>query len=132
MASKLTEREVMVVDAVLKEDESTEDDSTINQYIWIQLKDVKTDRIYTSVLTLDNLKSIRDSAKVIKCPNCNVDLTQQQVNEIAKMSKESTQELRGRKLIEFCDKLRMREEPLTLKFDPSENEISPDMIMDED
>ena len=51
-------REVKILDAVLKEDEGTEDEPAAVQYIWLQLQDVKTSRIYTSVLSLDDIKEI--------------------------------------------------------------------------
>ena len=47
-------REVKILDAVLKEDEGTEDEPRVVQYIWLQLQDVKTDRVYASQLSLDD------------------------------------------------------------------------------
>ena len=51
-------REVKILDAVLKEDEGTEDEPRVVQYIWLQLQDVKTDRVYASQLSLDDIKDI--------------------------------------------------------------------------
>lgn len=42
--NKAVAREVKILDAVLKEDEGTEDEPTAVQYIWLQLQDVKTER----------------------------------------------------------------------------------------
>ena len=51
-------REVKILDAVLKEDEGTEDEPTIIQYIWLQLQDLKSERVYSAVLTLDDIKEL--------------------------------------------------------------------------
>jgi hypothetical protein len=101
---KPTIREVKILDAVLKEDEGSEDEPTIVQYIWLQLKDVKTERIYTAVLSLDDIK------------------------EITKMNRY----LEGRELINFSIELKNREYPLSLIFNPDDQEITADMIKNEE
>ena len=102
--AKATVREVKILDAVLKEDEGTEDDPKIVQYIWLQLKDVKTERIYTAVLSLDDIK------------------------EITKMNRY----LEGRELINFSIELKNREYPLSLIFNPDDQEITVEMIKNEE
>jgi hypothetical protein len=99
-----TIREVKILDAVLKEDEGTDDEPTIIQYIWLQLQDVKTERVYTAVLSLDDIK------------------------EITKMSRY----LEGRELINFSIALKNREHPLSLIFNPDDQEITFDMIKNEE
>jgi hypothetical protein len=101
---KPTIREVKILDAVLKEDEGSEDEPTIVQYIWLQLKDVKTERIYTAVLSLDDIK------------------------EITKMNRY----LEGSELINFSIELKNREYPLSLIFNPDDQEITADMIKNEE
>jgi len=56
--AKATVREVKILDAVLKEDEGTEDDPKIVQYIWLQLQDLKSERVYTAILSLDDIKEL--------------------------------------------------------------------------
>jgi len=102
--AKSVVREVKILDAVLKEDEGSEDEPTIVQYIWLQLKDVKTERIYTAVLSLDDIK------------------------EITKMNRY----LEGRELINFSIELKNREYPLSLIFNPDDQEITADMIKNEE
>ncbi len=97
-------REVKILDAVLKEDEGTEDEPAAVQYIWLQLQDVKTSRIYTSVLSLDDIKDITGMNRY----------------------------LAGRELINFTINLRNRENPLTLVFNPDNDEITADMIKNEE
>ncbi len=97
-------REVKILDAVLKEDEGTEDEPAAVQYIWLQLQDVKTSRIYTSVLSLDDIKEITGMNRY----------------------------LAGRELINFTINLRNRENPLTLVFNPENDEITADMIKNEE
>ena len=101
---KPTIREVKILDAVLKEDEGSEDEPTIVQYIWLQLQDVKTERIYTAVLSLDDIK------------------------EITKMNRY----LEGRELINFSIELKNREYPLSLIFNPDDQEITVEMIKNEE
>jgi hypothetical protein len=98
--AKSVVREVKILDAVLKEDEGTEDEPTIVQFIWLQLQDVKSERVYAAVLSLEDIK----------------DLTQMD------------RYLEGRELINFTIALKNREHPLSLIFNPEAEEITADMI----
>jgi hypothetical protein len=102
--AKSVVREVKILDAVLKEDDGTEDEPTIVQFIWLQLQDVKSERVYTAVLSLDDIK------------------------ELTKMDRY----LEGRELINFSIALKNREHPLSLIFNPDDEEITADMIMNEE
>lgn len=102
--AKSVVREVRILDAVLKEDEGTEDEPTIVQFIWLQLQDVKSERVYTAVLSLDDIK------------------------ELTKMDRY----LEGRELINFSIALKNREHPLSLIFNPDDEEITADMIKNEE
>jgi hypothetical protein len=102
--AKSVVREVKILDAVLKEDEGTEDEPTIVQFIWLQLQDVKSERVYTAVLSLEDIK----------------DLTQMD------------RYLEGRELINFTIALKNREHPLSLIFNPEAEEITADMIKNEE
>ncbi len=102
--SKAVVREVKILDAVLKEDEGTEDEPTIVQFIWLQLQDVKSERVYAAVLSLEDIK----------------DLTQMD------------RYLEGRELINFTIALKNREHPLSLIFNPEAEEITADMIKNEE
>jgi hypothetical protein len=102
--SKSVVREVIILDAVLKEDEGTEDEPTIVQFIWLQLQDVKSERVYTAVLSLDDIK------------------------DLTKMDRY----LEGRELINFSIALKNREHPLSLIFNPDDQEITADMIKNEE
>ena len=102
--AKSVVREVKILDAVLKEDEGTEDEPTIVQFIWLQLQDVKSERVYAAVLSLEDIK----------------DLTQMD------------RYLEGRELINFTIALKNREHPLSLIFNPEAVEITADMIKNEE
>ena len=102
--AKATVREVKILDAVLKEDEGTEDEPTIVQFIWLQLQDVKSERVYTAVLSLEDIK------------------------DLTKMDRY----LEGRELINFTIALKNREHPLSLIFNPEAEEITADMIKNEE
>ena len=102
--AKSVVREVKILDAVLKEDEGTEDEPTIVQFIWPQLQDVKSERVYAAVLSLEDIK----------------DLTQMD------------RYLEGRELINFTIALKNREHPLSLIFNPEAEEITADMIKNEE
>lgn len=102
--AKSVVREVKILDAVLKEDEGTEDEPTIVQFIWLQLQDVKSERVYTAVLSLEDIK------------------------DLTKMDRY----LEGRELINFSIALKNREHPLSLIFNPEAEEITADMIKDEE
>jgi hypothetical protein len=93
-------REVKILDAVLKEEEGTEDEPKVVQYIWLQLQDVKSDVTLTSTLSLDDVK------------------------ELTGMDRH----LAGRELINFTIALKSREAPLSLIFNPDDREITADMI----
>ncbi len=97
-------REVKILDAVLKEDEGTEDEPKVVQYIWLQLQDVKTDRVYASQLSLDDIKDITGMDRYLE----------------------------GRELINFTIALKARETPLSLVFNPDAEEITVDMIKNEE
>ena len=97
-------REVKILDAVLKEDEGTEDEPTIIQYIWLQLQDLKSERVYNAVLTLDDIKELTNMDRYLE----------------------------GRELINFTIALKSREHPLSLVFNPDEGEITADMIKNEE
>jgi hypothetical protein len=102
--AKSVVREVKILDAVLKEDEGTEDEPTIVQFIWLQLQDVKSERVYTAVLSLEDIR------------------------ELTKMDRF----LEGRELINFTIALKNREHPLSLIFNPDAEEITADMIKNEE
>lgn len=102
--AKSVVREVKILDAVLREDEGTEDEPTIVQFIWLQLQDVKSERVYTAVLSLDDIK------------------------DLTKMDRY----LEGRELINFTVALKNREHPLSLVFNPDAEEITFDMIKNEE
>ena len=102
--AKSVVREVKILDAVLKEDEGTEDEPTIVQFIWLQLQDVKSERVYTAVLSLEDIK------------------------DLTKMDRY----LEGRELINFSIALKNREHPLSLIFNPEDEEITADMIKNEE
>jgi len=102
--AKSVVREVKILDAVLKEDEGTEDEPTIVQFIWLQLQDVKSERVYTAVLSLEDIR------------------------ELTKMDRF----LEGRELINFTIALKNREHPLSLIFNPEAEEITADMIKNEE
>jgi hypothetical protein len=102
--AKSVVREVKILDAVLKEDDGTEDEPSIVQFIWLQLQDVKSERVYTAVLSLDDIK------------------------DLTKMDRY----LEGRELINFSIALKNREHPLSLIFNPEDEEITADMIRNEE
>jgi hypothetical protein len=102
--AKSVVREVKILDAVLKEDDGTEEEPSIVQFIWLQLQDVKSERVYTAVLSLDDIK------------------------DLTKMDRY----LEGRELINFSIALKNREHPLSLIFNPEDEEITADMIKNEE
>lgn len=101
---KLVAREVKILDAVLKEDEGTDEEPFAVQYIWLQLQDVKTSRTYTASLSLDDIKELTGMNRY----------------------------LAGRELINFTINLKNRETPLMLVFNPNDDEITVDMIKNEE
>ena len=102
--AKSVVREVKILDAVLKEDDGTEDEPSIVQFIWLQLQDVKSERVYTAVLSLDDIK------------------------DLTKMDRY----LEGRELINFSIALKNREHPLSLIFNPEDEEITAETILTEE
>ena len=102
--AKSVVREVKILDAVLKEDDGTEDEPTIVQFIWLQLQDVKSERVYTAVLSLDDIK------------------------DLTKMDRY----LEGRELVNFTVNLKSREAPLFMVFNPDDEEITAEMIKNEE
>ena len=64
--AKATVREVKILDAVLKEDEGTEDDPKIVQYIWLQLQDLKSERVYSAILSLDDIKDLSNMDRYLE------------------------------------------------------------------
>ena len=97
-------REVKILDAVLKEEEGTYDDTSAAQYIWLQLKDIKNDIILTSTLSLDDIKELTGMDRY----------------------------LQGRELVNFTVALKSREAPVSLVFNPDNLEITADMIKNEE
>jgi hypothetical protein len=102
--AKSVVREVKILDAVLKEDEGTEDEPTIVQYIWLQLQDLKSERVYSAILSLDDIKDLTGMNRYLE----------------------------GRELINFTIALKNREDPLSLVFNPENEEITADMIKNEE
>ena len=96
-------REVKILDAVLKEDEGTEEEPTAVQYIWLQLQDVKSERVFAASLSLDDIREITGMNRYLE----------------------------GRELINFTINLKNRETPLMLVFNPNDDEITADMIKNE-
>lgn len=99
---KSVAREVKILDAVLKEEDVGEDDPRINQYIWLQLLDVNTSVVYTTSLTLEDIKNLMNADRFLE----------------------------GRELVNFCTALKAREDSLSLVFDP-DNEITAEQIAKE-
>ena len=102
--SKSIVREVKILDAVLKENDETEDDGRISQSIWLQLQDIKSNRIYNAILSLDDIKDLTGMDRYLE----------------------------GRELINFTVALKNREHPLSLVFNPDAEEITFDMIKNEE
>lgn len=97
-------REVKILDAVLKEDEGTEDEPAAVQYIWLQVQDVKSQRVFTATLSLDDLKEITGMNRYLE----------------------------GRELVNFTINLKNRESTLWLVFNPNNDEITADVIKNEE
>jgi hypothetical protein len=102
--SKAVVREVKILDAVLKEDEGTEDEPKSEQFIWLQLLDVKSERTLTTSLSLDDIKELTGMSRYLE----------------------------GRELINFTVNLKSRETPLFMVFNPDDEEITADMIKNEE
>lgn len=99
---KTVAREVKILDAVLKEEDFGEDDPRVNQYIWLQLQDVNSNVVYTTTLSLDDIKNLMNADRYLE----------------------------GRELINFCTALKSREDSLSLVFDP-DSEITAEHIAKE-
>ncbi len=100
---KAIKRNVKILDAVLKDSEPTEEDGRINQFIWLQLQDVDTGYVYTTNLSLEDIKTIMKADRYLE----------------------------GRELVNFCVALKSREDSLILVFDPNE-EITVENIVNEE
>ena len=97
-------REVKILDAVLKEDEGTEDEPKSEQYIWLQLLDIKAEKTFTTSLSLEDIKELTGMKRYLE----------------------------GRDLVNFTVDLKSRESPLFMIFNPDDEEITADMIKNED
>ncbi len=97
-------REVKILDAVLKEDEGTEDEPKSEQYIWLQLLDIKAEKTFTTSLSLEDIKELTGMKRYLE----------------------------GRELVNFTVDLKSRESPLFMIFNPDDEEITADMIKNED
>ena len=100
--AKTINREVKILDAVLKEEDLGEDDPRIIQYVWLQLQDVLTNIVYTTTLSLDDIKNLMNADRYLE----------------------------GRELVNFCTALKAREDSLSLVFDP-DSEITAEQIAKE-
>lgn len=128
--AKSVVREVKILDAVLKEDEGTEDEPTIVQFIWLQIQDIQTSKITSYQLTEQHIQQLLLQAKVIACPHCQKSLTLEQVNDIANLSR-NVESLSSKDMIDFSIRLKNRDKPVFLEYDP-EQEITFDMIKNEE
>jgi hypothetical protein len=99
---KKINREVKILDAVLKEEDLGEDDPRVVQYVWLQLQDVLTNVVYTTTLSLDDIKNLMNADRYLE----------------------------GRELVNFCTALKAREDSLSLVFDP-DSEITAEQIAKE-
>lgn len=105
MAKKnFQERTVLIKDAVVKEDEGTEEEPVVRKTLWLVLEDVTSGAIFQSPLTLDDIQEITGM----------------------------TRQLQGRELYKFATDLRSRTEPIKLIVDVNSSEVSPEDIMKED
>lgn len=95
-------REVKILDAVLKEEDLGEDDPRVVQYVWLQLQDILTNVVYTTTLSLDDIKNLMNADRYLE----------------------------GRELVNFCTALKAREDSLSLVFDP-DSEITAEQIAKE-
>jgi hypothetical protein len=99
---KTINREVKILDAALKEEDMGEDDPRLVQYVWLQLQDVLTNVVYTTTLSLDDIKNLMNADRYLE----------------------------GRELVNFCTALKAREDSLSLVFDP-DSEITAEQIAKE-
>jgi hypothetical protein len=99
----LQERMVKIIDAVVKEDEGTEEIPVVKKTLWLVLQDVETQAIFQSPLSLEDIKEITGMSRT----------------------------LQGRELYNFATNLRARVEPIKLIVDLNQAEVSPEQIMKE-
>ncbi len=85
----LQERMVKIIDAVVKEDEGTEEVPVVKKTLWLVLQDVETQAIFQSPLSLDDIKEITGMSRT----------------------------LQGRELYNFATNLRARVDPIKLIVD---------------
>ena len=98
------ERLVKIKDAVVKEDEGTEEEPVVRKTLWLVLEDSVTGAIFQSPLSLDDIQEITGM----------------------------TRQLQGRELYKFATDLRSRTEPIKLIVDLNNSEVSADMIKKEE
>ena len=98
------ERLVKIKDAVVKEDEGTEEEPVVRKTLWLVLEDAGSGAIFQSPLSLDDIQ------------------------EITGMSRQ----LQGRELYKFATDLRSRTEPIKLIVDVNTSEVSAESIMKEE
>ena len=99
----LQERLVKILDAVVKEDEGTEELPVVEKTLWLVIQDVETQVVIQAVWTVQDIKERLGMSRT----------------------------LQGRELYNFATILRNRVEPCKLKFDITKSEISPEEIMKE-
>jgi hypothetical protein len=97
---KLEERSLKILDASIKEDEGTEDSPKVVKTLWLLLQDIETENVFSSLLTLDDIRSITGMDR----------------------------DLQGRELYNLATALRSREMPVKLVINPNVNEINPETI----
>jgi hypothetical protein len=99
----MQERLVKIIDALVKEDEGTEELPVVEKTLWLVLQDVETEAIFQSPLSLEDIKEITGMSRT----------------------------LQGRELYNFATNLRNRVEPIKLIVDLNQSEVSPEQIMKE-
>lgn len=97
---KLEERSLKILDASIKEDEGTEESPRVVKSLWLLLQDVETENVFSSILTLDDIRSITGMDR----------------------------DLQGRELYNLATALRSSEAPVKLIINPDNNEIKPETI----
>ena len=101
---KFQERLVRIKDAVVNEDEGTEEEPVVRKTLWLVLEDVESGAIFQSPLTLDDIQEITGM----------------------------TRHLQGRELYKFATDLRSRTEPIKLIVDMNNAEVTAETIMKEE
>ena len=92
------ERLLKIIDASIKEDEGTEDEPSVVKTLWLMLQDVETEKIFSSILSLDDIRAITGMKS----------------------------NLQGRELYNFATALRSREKPVKLVIDTSASQFNPE------